>query len=90
MAKKTRALETETLEWQKRWEENNGRLVSITKDHENIQIEVGKVHESLYKITNLYHALDKERSSLLKKLGRDISQDPLKEVVKDTLDKIQK
>jgi len=90
MAKKTRALETETLEWQKRWEENNSRLVTITKDHEAIQIEVGKCHDSLFKITSLYHALDKERTSLLKKLGRDINNDPLKEAAKETLEKVQK
>jgi predicted nucleic acid-binding Zn-ribbon protein len=80
MAKQARALETETMEWQKRWEENNSKLVTITRDIEAIQIEVGRVHESLLKMTNLYHALDKERSSMMKKLGKDMETDPLKDI----------
>jgi predicted nucleic acid-binding Zn-ribbon protein len=80
MSKQARGLETETLEWQKRWEENNSKLVTITKDIEAIQIEVGRVHESLLKMTNLYHALESERSTMMKKLGKDIETDPLKNI----------
>jgi hypothetical protein len=69
-------LEKDTQDWQKKWEVNNIDLMGITKSHEQMQNEVTKLHENLIKMTTLYQQLDKEKSQLLKKLGRDQSTKP--------------
>jgi len=64
-------LEEETTKWQKRWEVNNQELMQVTEINEKLQNELIKVHDSLVTVTNLYKALDKERTELMKKLGRE-------------------
>lgn len=64
-------MEEETTKWQKRWEVNNQELMQVTEINEKLQNELIKVHDSLVTVTNLYKALDKERTELMKKLGRE-------------------
>lgn len=71
MSKRTKDLDKETQDWQTKWEINNAELMGITKNHEELQTEVGKVHENLIKMTNLYAQLEKERSQLMTKLGKE-------------------
>jgi len=66
-----KSLDTETQDWQKKWEVNNGELLQISHEHEHIQGEVARVHENLIKMTQLYQQLERQRSDLLKKLGRE-------------------
>lgn len=63
-------METETLSWQKKWDDSNDELAQLTKNHEILQLKLCNVHEHLIKMTGLYRVLEKERYDLMTKLGR--------------------
>ncbi|CAL8121942.1 unnamed protein product [Orchesella dallaii] len=70
VALRAKDLETETLIWQKKWDESNEELSGMTKNHNDLQTNLFNVHEKLIKITGLYRVLEKERYEMMTKLGR--------------------
>ena len=65
---RTKELEKDTLKWQQRWEESNAALILMRKNHEKLQTELNKSHESLETMTNLCRALQNERKELLSEI----------------------